>query len=136
MSDAPLADDKTILDEAGLWRRIHPRWAVKDENEGGWRVTSAAFSDSPDRSPLSVLLTDAVFASGRTHVDVLADHGGYFLAELTAGVVREAGQGVARTPTPEEPAHASVFGRKADSVRRRLARAARWVIGPPGQGLG
>lgn len=132
MADVPLADDKTILDEAPLWRRIHPCWAVRDENEGGWRITSAAFSDSPDRSPLSVLLADLVLAGGRTQMDVLAGFDGYFLAELSAGAAREAGQGVARTPTSEEPAHASVFGRKTDAVRRRLARASRWLNAPAG----
>ena len=125
-------DDKTVVDNADLWRWIPPVWAVRDDNEGGWRVTSAAFSDSPDRSPLSVLLADTVMAAGRTPADVLARFEGYFLAAFTAGAARELGQGVARTPTPEEPAHASVFGKKTDAVRAKLARATRWVVAPQG----
>ena len=132
MADPLYLDDKTVMDDAALWRRIHPRWAVKDDNEGGWRVTSAAFSDSPDRSPLSVLLADVVTVTGRAPADVLIQFEGYFLAAFAAGTARELGQGVARTPIPEEPAHASVFGRKTDAVRRKLAQAARWVIAPQG----
>ena len=130
MAGPSYADDKTILDGADLWRRIHPRWAVRDDNEGGWRVTSAAFSDSPDGSPLSVLLADVVAATDRGPADILATFEGYCLASFTAGAARELGQGVARTPTGEEVAHASVFGRKTDSVRRNLAKAARWIVAP------
>jgi hypothetical protein len=130
MADLLYVDDKTVVDSADLWRRIPPQWAVRDDNQGRWRVTSAAFSDSPDRSPLSVLLADLVTSAGRTPADILAQFEGYFLATFTAGVARESGQGIARTPTPDEPAHASVFGRKTDAVRRKLARATRWVVGP------
>ena len=130
MADPLYVDDKTILDDSALWRRNPPQWAVRDDNEGGWRVTSAAFSDSSDKSPLSVWLAEVVVASGRGPLDILARFEGHSLATFTAGAVRELGQGVARTPTPKEPAHASVFGRKTDAVRRKLARAARWVVAP------
>jgi hypothetical protein len=35
-----------------------------------------------------------------------------------------------RDPRPDEPAHAKVAGKKSQSVRRAMARAAIWVIDP------
>jgi hypothetical protein len=131
MAGPAFVDDPTIADDASLWRRIHPAWAVPDEYRGGWRVSSAAFDDSRDGSPLSVLLAAAVAATGRGPANILARHEGYSLASFTVGTARACGQGVARTPTPDEPAHASVFGPKTSRVKRNLANAARWVIGPP-----
>lgn len=65
MTDQSYADDPTIADDAALWRRIHPTWAVADENRGRLRVSSAAFEDSPDGSPTSILIADVVFATLR-----------------------------------------------------------------------
>jgi hypothetical protein len=64
----------------------------------------------------------------------LAGTEGFALAAVTAGLARECGQGIARDPLPDQPAHALVFaqrGTKTKSVMRRLAKAARWVIEPP-----
>lgn len=129
MQPLPLVDDKSILDEEDLWRRIHPKWAVRDENRGGLRISSAAFDDSADGSPLSVLRETVVRNGGRTPNDVMSPFvaEGYRLASLRAGDARANGQGVMSTPTPEEPAHASVFGRKPPGVKKALARAAVWV---------
>ncbi len=127
---AEYIDDPTIQKDAVLWRRIHPSWCVRDENKGTLRVSSAAFDDSEDGTPLSVLLASLVAASGKQDLDVIADFPGYSIAGITAGIARSCGQGVARTPEPDEPAHASVFGRKTKSVKRTLAREATWVIAP------
>lgn len=62
--------------------------------------------------------------------DVLAGHAGFALASFKAGLARKCGQGVARDPLPEEPAHALVFGVKSKALRRRLARESVWVIPP------
>lgn len=132
MAGFSYVDDPSIANDAVLWRRIHPTWKVRDDNSGGWRVTSAAFDDSRDGSPLSVLLAAVVRESGRGPADVLSGFTGYFLASLTAGDARRCGQGIARTPEPDEPAHASVFGRKTKSIKRKLADAAGWIIGPNG----
>lgn len=133
MEPAAYSDDPSIPDASELWRRIHPRWAVHDDNQGGWRVSSAAFADSRDGSPLSVLLADVVAETGRTADHVLTAYTGYSLASITAGTARSNQQAVARTPAPDEPAHASVFGRKTDGIRRALARSARWVVAPEGE---
>jgi len=133
MGGPPLEDDSTISDDAALWRRVYPLWIVRDENAGGPRVSSAAFDDSEDGSPLSVLLADVVAKTQRTAQNVLAGYDGYALAAISAGTARHNKQSVARTPLPDEPAHASVFGTKTKSNKRGMAKAANWVIAPPEQ---
>lgn len=124
-----LTDDAAIHDDAELWRRINPKWVVRDENRGGLRVSSAAFDDSPDGSPTSVLLTDVVRETGRTEDDVLRGFDGFGLASITAGKARGCEQGISRDPpVPGEPAHAYLFGRKTKSLKRCLARQAEWVV--------
>lgn len=128
MASEGLVDDATITDDSELWRRIHPLWVIRDENAGVVRVSSAAFDDSRDGSPTSVLLAAIVRESGRTDTDVLMDFGGYAFASLTAGEARRCNQGVARDPLPDEPAHAFLFGPKSKANKRCLARSAAWVI--------
>lgn len=125
-----LTDDAAIPKGAELWRRIHPTWVVRDDNVDALRVSSAAFDNSRDGSPTSVLLAKIVRETGRTDFDVLATFEGYALASLTAGQARECHQGVARDPMPDEPAHAFVFGTKTKTAKRCLARSAEWVIPP------
>jgi hypothetical protein len=128
MAVPPLEDDPTIHNDAELWRRIHPAWIVPDENAGRMRVSSAAFDDSRDGSPLSVLLADVVAQTHRGPEEVLSRFEGYALAAIRAGTARSFGQGVARTPEPDEPAHASVFGPKTGKNKRGMAKAATWVV--------
>jgi len=130
MASECLEDDATIVDASELWRRIHPGWVVPDENTGGMRASSAAFDNSPDGSPTSVLLADIVRGTGRTPGDVIAEFDGYALSSITAGQARGCKQGIARDPLPSEPAHAHVFGRKTKAAKRCLAGHARWVIEP------
>ncbi len=127
---AGFVDDQAITDDAPLWRRIHPKWVVRDENVRAYRVSSAAFDNSPDGSPTSVLLADVVSETGRTANDVLAGLGEYALASVAAGRVRECRQGVVRDPVPNEPAHALVFGLKTRANKQCLAKGAAWIIPP------
>ena len=124
-------DDQAIAAGAGLWRRIHPKWVVRDQNARAYRVSSAAFDNSPDGSPTSVLLADLVAETGRTANDVLKGYEEHALASITAARARECGQGVARDPIPEEPAHGYVFGRKTKANKRCLGQGAVWIIAPP-----
>ena len=124
-------DDPAIQDEVRLLRRVHPQWIVRDNNLNCLRPSSQAFNNSPDGSPMSVIREDVLENEHRSPVSTLAGYPGYALAALTAGTVRQNGQGVAADPLPEEPAHALVFGNKTESVRRRLAKASRWVVEPP-----
>lgn len=130
MASEWLVDDVTITDDSELWRRIHPAWVVLDRNTASMRLSSAAFGNSTDGSPTSVLLADLVRESGRTAEQVIAKFDPYALASITAGQARDCEQGVARDALPNEPAHAYVFGRKTKVLKRCLARHAEWVIPP------
>ena len=126
-------DDPTILNDADLWRRIHPDHIVPDNSLEDVRISSAAFKDHPDGSPMSVLLADVVSETGREPADALAGYGDYAMAAFTAGLARECAQGVARQPFDDEPAHAVVFGDKPRRVRKELSSGSRWVIFPSGR---
>ena len=127
MADDGYTDDLTIPDEADLWRRIHPSHIVFDENVGQSRPSSAAFDDSSDGTPMSVLLGQ----EAGPPENALVDYQGYALASFTVGLARACGQGIARDPTSDQPAHVLVFGRKTKSVKRRLTEGSQWVIRPP-----
>ena len=123
-------DDATIPNHAQLWRRIPPKHLVPDKNRGGIRISKAAFDDHPNGTPMSVVLGDDVLASGRAPSSIIAGHDGFCLASVTAALARSLNQGIARRPLAEEPAHAEVFGKKTQAVRKAFAREAVWVIGP------
>jgi hypothetical protein len=130
MESGGYSDDLTVPNEAQLLRRIPRVHFIKDEISGRVRPSSAAFDNDPDGSPMSVVLADVLPQIGHSPADVLTGHEGYALASIAAGLARECGQGVARDPLPEEPAHALVFGEKPRRIRRNLAKGACWVIPP------
>jgi hypothetical protein len=125
-----MQDDPTIRDEELLLRRVRPDCYVVDKNMGIRRLSSGTFDDSKDGSPLSVLLTSVLAATGRTKEDALQGYAGYGLAEFSAGLARQCNQRVARTPLEEEPAHASVIGKKTKKVKSELAKGATVLILP------
>jgi hypothetical protein len=120
-------DDPSISDTAILWRRIPPDLIVYDADLGRRRPKSQAFTNHRDGSPMSVVI--ATEAGGLDAV--LAGHEGYALAAFAAGLARACGQGIARDPLADNPAHAVVFGPKTTAARRRLAREAEWAVPPP-----
>ncbi len=125
-------DDPSIKDDEGLWRNIPPWHLVRDDTSGTIRISSAAFDDDKDGSPMSVSLAEVVLQHGRNPEDLIRSLPDFALAAITAEVARGCNQGVIRDPTPQNPAHALVFGdKKRKRVRRRLAKAAEWVIPPP-----
>jgi hypothetical protein len=126
MAERLHTDDPTIPDAESLWRRVPrtPQHLVWDGNRGCFRVSSAAF----DGDEMSVALA----SEAGTPDLMLGSHEEFGVVALEAGLVRSRQQIVVRDPLPDQPAHALVIGRKTDSVRRALARAARWVVRPPG----
>ena len=53
------------------------------------------------------------------------------MVELSVQFLRELGLGVATDPPqPGDPGHVFVFGKKTASVKKKLARHAKWVIPP------
>jgi hypothetical protein len=124
------ADDKTIVDDAILWRNIPPWHVILDKNAQTLRPSKAAFDDHPNGSPMSVTLAELVLESGRGPQDVINGLEGFKLSSFPVSLARSLGQGMERKPLEQEPAHAEVFGPKPESVRRKLAKGSQWVIGP------
>lgn len=120
------ADDPTIADPWGLWRRIFPGWWIPDQNhQGEFRLSTQAFDDSRDGTPMSV----SIAAESRQD-HLLRNHEGYGLASFTAGHARGCKQILQRAPTPDDPAHAHVVGPKTRSVKRRLLAGTTIVVAP------
>ena len=82
------------------------------------------FSDSRDGSPMSAHRARCYGSPTE------ANTGNNLMVELNVGFVRRLGLGVATQPPTEDPGHLWVFGKKTPSIKRRLAKHARWVIGP------
>jgi hypothetical protein len=120
-------NDDSIPDQLPLHRRIPGVWVVPDENRGGVRISSGAFTGFE----MSTVLDDTLRASGRRPEALVDGLANTFLAAVTAGLSRQLHQGVVRTPLADEPAHGDVIGDKSKAVRRRFARGAVWVVAPP-----
>lgn len=129
--ESAYVDDRSIGNEAPLWRRIAPDQVIYDDNLGRHRPTSDAFQNHRNGSPMSVVLGQEVLDADRTAESVLTGHDGFGLVSFAAGLAREKKQGVMRKPLPEEPAHAEVFGEKPKSVQRALAKGSEWIVPPP-----
>ena len=124
-------DDRTILDDWRLLRRINRAWIVPD-GQGGTRVTSQAFQNlSRDPPALSVHLENVLQERGLQIVSVLDGMPTHSLVAIYAGVVRAHSQVVQRAPEDAEPAHAHVVGDKSKSAKSRLAEAAVWIFQAP-----
>jgi hypothetical protein len=123
----PPGDDPTIPDTATLWRRIHPDWWILDAKTGSPRLSTAAFDDAPDGSPMSVGLADEMLG---TEV-LLEGYNGYGVAGFTAAHARHiCAQAVSRAPEPGRPWHAHVIGKKTRGVAKRLRDGSIVVVIP------
>jgi hypothetical protein len=125
-------DETPIPDETALYRRINPDPAaphlVWDDNLNCRRISTGAFRD-PD---LSVVLGDRLEALQRQPETVLDGYADYYLVVFRARAATDADPGltVLRDPTPSEPAHGAVRGKKRKPVMRAIARACEWVVKP------
>ena len=52
------------------------------------------------------------------------------MVALGVGFVRGLGLKVATQPPTDDPGHLWVFGKKTPAIKRKLAKHAKWVIGP------
>jgi hypothetical protein len=115
-------DDPRIRGCAELWRRIHPKQFVMDGNTGRMRPSSAAFIDSSDGTPMSVLQAKIVAATGRDEYSVLRQYPGEAMVAFTARLARRLGQAVTLAQLPQEPAHSYVFGEKPKKAGENYLR--------------
>lgn len=135
MSGGPLGDARRVNDTSvggcsELWRRIHPKQIIFDKSLGKIRPSSAAFQDSTDGTPMSVLSARLVGRSGRDEFSVLRSFPNEALAAFTARFARSQRQGIELAPVENEPAHAHVFGSKEKSVRSQFAKHSIWAVEP------
>lgn len=133
MEVSSLQDDVSVDNGTLLFRRIlvQPKvWIIWDEIRNAWRPTSAAFDNDRYGKPTSVVLEDTLRAAGREVHEALAGHSDMALAAVSAGDVRAHGLGVVRDPTPEEPAHGLITGKKTRKVRQDLAISSKWILEP------
>ena len=107
-------------------------WLTDDEVPGGFRISSAAFQNgNEDKTAMSVTIEGEVPDPAAYR----ARYPGFGIARLTAGLFRTCNQIVTRTPTPEDPAHAHVVGKKTSGVKSRLCAAAVPLFDPTGKPL-
>jgi hypothetical protein len=119
----PSVDDGSILQEAGLLRRLHPKQVIPDKNTGKTRPSSAGFKDLN----LSVDAEPILRAAGLDWRFTLQGHPGCSLVRFPAGSARERGLSVVPKPTPENPAHTEVIGKKTQSIAKHLSDVSEWV---------
>ena len=134
MGEEDYIDDLSIKNDGHLWRRIppNPPFLIHDKNRNCKRLSSAAFEDHRNGTPMSVAIAQIAEKHNRGSKDVLKDHAGYGLAGLVVKKIREYNLGICKRPLPGQPEHGEVFGPKSRSVRKKLALTAFWVIKPIG----
>lgn len=127
-------DDPSILNDDVLLRRVpihQGSQIVWDANKNQWRPSSAAFRDHPNGPAMSVALQSVLDALALPPQQALVGYEEtHALAAFQASIARQNGQGIARDPLPEDPAHAVVFGPKNRAVSKALANASNWAVPP------
>ena len=129
MTEPENLDDKSIGNEAELWRRVPPDQLYL-EYDGTITPSTQAFS----YKAMSVVLAEQVSNTKRTPEELLVEFQKYGMAAITAGNARNCNQIVYPKPEHDEPAHAEVYGNKTKRVRRLLREEAvsrGWVVPPP-----
>ncbi len=111
-----------------MYRRITPHWYIQDAS-GKHRVSTQAFQDKG--GAMSVALGVVLDSLGLAPAVVIEGFPGFGLVLLRVGFLRASLKlGVVAAPTPEEPWHGEVYGKKTGSVQRQLARSCEWVRRP------
>lgn len=131
---APPADDGSIRDDAGLWRRFPPScWLPDEDNPGRFRLSSNAFHNGTEDPATADAMSVTIEAGAPDPATYSARFPGFGIARVPAGVCRSQNQIIVRAATPDDPAHAHVIGTKSKGVRRRLSEAAIPLFDPSGR---
>lgn len=127
MSQPVYQDDTSIRDEERLFRRVHVKQLVPDDDTGLARVSSGAFKDKD----LSVQIESVLTESGRSAESCLRNYEAHKLVSITAANARQFNEAVCRDPLPEEPSHGLVYGSKNNPrISNGISALAAWVIPP------
>jgi hypothetical protein len=126
-------DDPAIRGSSSLIRHINPDFHVSyDENIGGRRISSSAFSatsDDPDFG-MSVdigQLLDERNLSESTHVP-----SGMGAVRLRVAAIRNLALRVGSDPVPGNDEHGQVWDAKSSKRRKILGVVEDWVVAVPG----
>lgn len=126
-----LGTEVPIDETCRILRMIRPDWVTPAEG-GGRRPSSQAFTDSDDDGMMSVFIEDEILAAGHKATDLLEleEFPGYFACWWEARVLYNLSQVIERDPVEFFPGHGLVSdssGPRTLSVRRKLAKAAKWL---------
>lgn len=118
-------DDPTLPNEERLFRRVHLKQLVVDDDTGLARISSGAFRDKE----LSINIESVLQSEGKNLDACLKDHLAHKLVSITAGAARQHHQLVCRDPQPKDLSHGLVYGSKNNTqVYEGLRESADWVI--------
>lgn len=130
-------DPMRVPDDDVLLRRIHPiHHLIEDEESGGRRLSSGAFSNTTKPVKMNCMSISQQKLLGNP-LEALNGHEDHFLVSFKAGFVRQLSppQGVTHSPTNDDPAHGDVWGRKTSKtgVLTPLKDEANknWIKAPP-----
>jgi hypothetical protein len=127
MNGGDIPDDpETVPSGSYLYRRIHPDWYVSVGED--FRVSSQAFQDK--EGSMSVALGVILDERGLKPEDVLEAFENYGLLRFSVAFIRSLHLGVIHSPTPAEPWHGEVYGKKTGGVRNKLVANGQWVRRP------
>lgn len=126
-----LGSEVPIDDKCRVFRMIRPDWITPIEGNGQ-RPSSQSFTDGNDDGKMSVFIEDEILAAGHKATDLrdLEEFPGYLTCWWECRFLRELAQTIVRDPVEFFPGHGLVSdsnGSRTLSVRRRLAKSAKWL---------
>ena len=87
---------------------------------------------------MSVMIAEIQVHDSGGREGALTGHQNYSLVKFTTDLAKELNRSVAYTPfdpdrvdQPEQPAHASVYGKKTQGVRNKFSKECQWEVEPP-----
>ena len=128
LPDEPAQEDLTTPREGQFWRRVRCNDQTTDDPK---RPSTAVFADGKDElgdtDPVSLYIATEC----RLPSVALDGHEGFGLIMLTEELVRECQLQIVGKEQPGPPGHVLLVGAKTYSVKRKLAKGAKWVVPCP-----
>ena len=115
-------DDLEIPDDAIVWRRV----VALHYDPATHLPTTAAFSDSSDKTPMSGTIAPA----GSSVAEYAKRWKVPGVVQFTVGQLRLLGFGVTWIPDDDDPYHVGIHGPKTPSRKKNLKRTCAWAYEP------